>query len=156
MADYADTPDQAELRAAARAFMARATTPAAPTPAPAAPTMIMGQSGQLLAATTHDHEMANGGPPATAGLTGIYGRGMDDKQIMANIGELIETEHKLRQQLANGELSSAEEHEQLRSAEQALDQCWDLLRQRRARRQYGDNPDDASARPVSEVENYRQ
>ena len=100
--------------------------------------------------------MANGGPPATAGLTGIYGRGMDDKQIMANIGELIETEHKLRQQLANGELSSAEEHEQLRSAEQALDQCWDLLRQRRARRQYGDNPDDASARPVSEVENYRQ
>jgi len=81
---------------------------------------------------------------------------MDDKQIMANIGELIETEHQLRQQLASGELSSAEEHERLRSAEQALDQCWDLLRQRRARRQYGDNPDDASVRPVSEVENYRQ
>ncbi|HZR48405.1 MAG TPA: DUF2630 family protein [Streptosporangiaceae bacterium] len=81
---------------------------------------------------------------------------MDDKQIMATIGELIETEHKLRQQLANGELSSAEEHEQLRSAEQALDQCWDLLRQRRARREFGENPEDASVRPVSEVENYRQ
>lgn len=81
---------------------------------------------------------------------------MDDKQIMATIGELIETEHKLRQQLANGELSNAAEHEQLRSAEQALDQCWDLLRQRRARREFGENPADASVRPVSEVENYRQ
>lgn len=81
---------------------------------------------------------------------------MDDKQIMATIGELIETEHKLRQQLAGGRLGSAEEHERLRSAEQALDQCWDLLRQRRARREFGENPDDASVRPASEVENYRQ
>jgi len=81
---------------------------------------------------------------------------MDDKQIMATIGELIETEHKLRRQLASGELSTAEEHERLRSAEQALDQCWDLLRQRRARREFGENPEDASVRPVSEVENYRQ
>jgi hypothetical protein len=81
---------------------------------------------------------------------------MDDKQIMAHIGELIETEHKLRQQLADGKLNSAAEHEQLRSAEQALDQCWDLLRQRRARREYGENPDGASVRPASEVENYRQ
>jgi hypothetical protein len=81
---------------------------------------------------------------------------MDDKQILATIDELIETEHKLRQQLASGELSNAEEHERLRSAEQALDQCWDLLRQRRARREFGENPDEAAPRPVSEVENYRQ
>jgi Protein of unknown function (DUF2630) len=81
---------------------------------------------------------------------------MDDKQILATIHELIETEHKLRQQLASGELSSAEEHEQLRSAEQELDQCWDLLRQRRARREFGENPDEAAPRPVGEVENYRQ
>jgi hypothetical protein len=81
---------------------------------------------------------------------------MDDKQILANINELIETEHKLRQQLANGELTGTEEHQQLRSTEEALDQCWDLLRQRRARREFGENPDDAGARPVSEVENYRQ
>jgi hypothetical protein len=81
---------------------------------------------------------------------------MDDKQILATIHELIETEHTLRQQLASGELGDAEEHEQLRSAEQALDQCWDLLRQRRARREFGENPDEAAARPVSEVENYRQ
>ena len=81
---------------------------------------------------------------------------MSDKEIMAHIGELIETEHKLRQQLAAGELNSAAEREQLRSAEEALDQCWDLLRQRRARREFGENPDDAIVRPASEVEGYQQ
>jgi hypothetical protein len=81
---------------------------------------------------------------------------MDDKEIMANIDQLIETEHRLRQQLAAGELSAPEEREQLRSAEVALDQCWDLLRQRRARREFGESPDGAVARPVSEVEGYQQ
>ncbi|HEX2819399.1 MAG TPA: DUF2630 family protein [Streptosporangiaceae bacterium] len=81
---------------------------------------------------------------------------MDDKQIMAQIDELIETEHKLRQQLAAGELSAPAEHERLRSAEEALDQCWDLLRQRRARREFGESPDEAVARAVSEVEGYQQ
>jgi hypothetical protein len=81
---------------------------------------------------------------------------MDDTKIMATIGDLIKTEHRLREQLAAGELSSIDEHEQLRSAEEALDQCWDLLRQRRARREFGENPDGAAARPVSEVEHYQQ
>jgi hypothetical protein len=81
---------------------------------------------------------------------------MNDKEIMAHIDELIETEHRLRQQLASGELTSVQEREQLRSAEEALDQCWDLLRQRRARREFGENPDDAMARPSSEVEGYMQ
>jgi Protein of unknown function (DUF2630) len=81
---------------------------------------------------------------------------MDDTQILTHINELIETEHKLRQQLANGELSSTEEHQQLRSTEEALDQCWDLLRQRRARKEFGESPDSAEARPVSEVEHYQQ
>jgi Protein of unknown function (DUF2630) len=81
---------------------------------------------------------------------------MNDKEIMAHIDELIETERRLRQQLASGELTSVQEREQLRSAEEALDQCWDLLRQRRARSEFGENPDDATARPVSEVEGYMQ
>jgi hypothetical protein len=81
---------------------------------------------------------------------------MDDKEILAHINELIATEHKLREQHAAGELTSAQEHEQLRSAEEALDQCWDLLRQRRARREFGENPNEAAARPVSEVEGYQQ
>jgi Protein of unknown function (DUF2630) len=81
---------------------------------------------------------------------------MDDKEIMARISDLIGTEHELRNQLAAGELSSEQERERLRSAEEALDQCWDLLRQRRAKRQYGESPDGAEARPVPEVEGYQQ
>jgi hypothetical protein len=81
---------------------------------------------------------------------------MDDKAIMSRISELIETERELRQQLAAGQLSAPAERERLRDAEEALDQCWDLLRQRRARREFGADPDEAMARPVSEVESYQQ
>jgi hypothetical protein len=81
---------------------------------------------------------------------------MDDKEILAHIGELIKTEHTLREQLTAGQLSSAQEREQLRAAEEALDQCWDLLRQRRARREFGENPNQAAARAVSDVESYQQ
>ncbi|HEY1644040.1 MAG TPA: DUF2630 family protein [Streptosporangiaceae bacterium] len=81
---------------------------------------------------------------------------MDDKQILGHIDELMATEHRLREKLAAGELSSEEEHAQLRSAEEALDQCWDLLRQRRARREYGEDPSAAVPRPVNEVEGYLQ
>ena len=81
---------------------------------------------------------------------------MDDKDIMARINDLIDTEHDLRGQLARGELSSEQERERLRSTEEALDQCWDLLRQRRAKREFGDSPENAAARPVSEVEGYQQ
>jgi hypothetical protein len=81
---------------------------------------------------------------------------MDDKQIHHRITELIQTEHELRARVADGELSSADERAQLTAAEEALDQCWDLLRQRQARRQYGQDPEGAAARPVSEVEGYQQ
>ena len=81
---------------------------------------------------------------------------MDDKEIMSRITELIDTEHELRSQLQRGELSTEQERERLRSTEQALDQCWDLLRQRRAKREFGESPADVAARPVSEVEGYQQ
>jgi hypothetical protein len=81
---------------------------------------------------------------------------MDDKEIMSRITELIDTEHELRGQLQRGELSSEQERERLRSTEEALDQCWDLLRQRRAKREFGENAEDVAARPVSEVEGYQQ
>jgi hypothetical protein len=81
---------------------------------------------------------------------------MDDKAIMGRISELIDTEHELRQQLAAGQLSGPEERKRLKDAEEALDQCWDLLRQRRARREFGENPDEALSRPASEVESYQQ
>jgi uncharacterized protein DUF2630 len=81
---------------------------------------------------------------------------MNDKEILAHIDDLIQTEHELRVKLAAGEISSADEHARLAAAEQALDQCWDLLRQRRARREFGENPEEAHARTVREVEGYRQ
>jgi hypothetical protein len=81
---------------------------------------------------------------------------MDDKEILTRISGLIETEHELRSQLAAGELSSEQERERLRSTEEALDQCWDLLRQRRARREFGESPESAQVRPVAEVEGYQQ
>ncbi len=81
---------------------------------------------------------------------------MNDKEILGHIDELIQTEHELRAKLAAGAITSQAEHDQLAAAEAALDQCWDLLRQRRARREFGENPDDAQVRPVSEVEGYRQ
>jgi Protein of unknown function (DUF2630) len=81
---------------------------------------------------------------------------VDDKEILGRIDELIQTEHDLRSKLASGDLSGPEEREQLRATEEALDQCWDLLRQRRARREFGEDPDAAAARPVTEVEGYQQ
>ena len=81
---------------------------------------------------------------------------MDDKEILARIGDLIQTEHSLRTRLAAGELTNNEEQAALKSAEEALDQCWDLLRQRRARREFGEDENDAEPRPASEVEGYLQ
>ena len=81
---------------------------------------------------------------------------MDDKEILRNIDDLIQTEHDLRARLAAGQLTSEDEHQQLRATEQQLDQCWDLLRQRRARREFGEDPSGSAARPVSEVEEYLQ
>jgi hypothetical protein len=81
---------------------------------------------------------------------------MDDKEIMAHIDELIQTEHDLRAKLAAGEITSQDERDRLAATEQALDQCWDLLRQRRARREFGQDPEGAQVRPATEVEGYRQ
>jgi Protein of unknown function (DUF2630) len=78
----------------------------------------------------------------------------EDVDIRHHITELVNTEHSLRQQLATGEISSAEEHERLRSVETELDQCWDLLRQRQALRDSGSDPSRAAARPESTVEGY--
>jgi hypothetical protein len=79
---------------------------------------------------------------------------MDDKEILARISGLMETERELRAELADGRLSSEQERERLRSAEEALDQCWDLLRQRRAMRETGGDPREARVRPADQVEDY--
>jgi hypothetical protein len=81
---------------------------------------------------------------------------MTDKEIIERVHELVDEEHRLRERRSQGDLSEQQEHERLAGLEVALDQCWDLLRQRRARLAAGEDPDLAQARPISEVEGYQQ
>jgi hypothetical protein len=80
---------------------------------------------------------------------------MEETEILSRIASMVEAEHQLRQQVQ----STADVREpvkvELRRLEEALDQCWDLLRQRRARVEFGEDPDATTAvRPVSQVESY--
>ena len=81
---------------------------------------------------------------------------MDDKTVLSRINGLVDEEHQLRQQLSRGEISSDEEHARLKDLEEALDQCWDLLRRRRAARAAGNDPDAEQAHGIGEVEGYLQ
>lgn len=81
---------------------------------------------------------------------------MDDKTVLGRINGLVEEEHKLRRALSEGEISSDEEHARLKDLEESLDQCWDLLRRRRAARDAGHDPDAEQAHGVDEVETYLQ
>ena len=80
---------------------------------------------------------------------------MDDRDVISRIGALVEEERRLREHSGPHGLDS-EAQERLQSLEVALDQCWDLLRQRRAKEEAGENPDAAQARPTSQVEGYLQ
>ena len=80
---------------------------------------------------------------------------MDDHEIVSRITKLVSEEHELEKTHVGKGLSPAET-ERLRSVEVQLDQCWDLLRQRRARREYGQDPDDAIVRDRDTVEGYQQ
>ncbi|MFD3941425.1 DUF2630 family protein [Streptomyces sp. NPDC058579] len=76
----------------------------------------------------------------------------DDQQILANIGTLVEEERALRQRMGG---LLPEELTRLAELEVQLDQAWDLLRQRRAKTEFGEDPDTAAVRPAAEVEGYR-
>jgi hypothetical protein len=80
---------------------------------------------------------------------------MDDGQVVRRISELAAEEHELARSHA-GEGLGDDDLARLRSIEVALDQCWDLLRQRRARRASGQDPDEATVRPETVVEGYQQ
>ena len=79
---------------------------------------------------------------------------VEERDLLERIRDLVDAEHTLRERLGRGELTTDQEQAQLSALEQQLDQCWDLLRQRRARAAAGQNPDDAQVRPVGEVEGY--
>ena len=80
---------------------------------------------------------------------------MQDDQIITTIDSLVAEEHELRKQHEQSPLSDADLG-RLHAVEESLDQCWDLLRQRRARREFGQDPDAAAARSTRVVEHYRQ
>lgn len=78
---------------------------------------------------------------------------MAEDDILNRINELVAEEHQLRDSAAeHGE----DQRARMAELERHLDQAWDLLRQRRAKKQYGEDPDDAGQRPESQVEGYLQ
>jgi hypothetical protein len=78
----------------------------------------------------------------------------DDKNTLAHIQALVAEEKQLRSKREHGEIAQDEEHQRLRAVETELDQCWDLLRQRRALRETGGDPSAATVRPAGQVEGY--
>ncbi|HUL84294.1 MAG TPA: DUF2630 family protein [Actinomycetota bacterium] len=78
---------------------------------------------------------------------------MDDKDVIEQINRLAAEEHELFQKESRGEVNDAE-RERIEQLQVTLDQCWDLLHQRRARRSAGLDPDDAEVRDATTVEGY--
>jgi hypothetical protein len=80
---------------------------------------------------------------------------MDDVDVLSHINSLVDEEHQLLSRKTGGS-ASGDDHKRLARLEVELDQCWDLLRQRRARRNAGEDPSGASARDENTVEHYKQ
>ena len=80
---------------------------------------------------------------------------MDDPQIHGTIEQLVAEEHELWQRESAGSASEGD-RERLQELKVSLDQCWDMLRQRRALREAGRDPDVATVRPPDVVEGYQQ
>jgi hypothetical protein len=84
---------------------------------------------------------------------------MSDESIAARIERLVSEEHDLRRREQDDRKDTEQleaDQERLRSVEIELDRCWDLLRQRRAREEFGQDPDDAEVRGADTVERYWQ
>ena len=77
----------------------------------------------------------------------------NDKEVLAHINQLADEEHALFQKEAGGQASDGD-RERLREIGVQLDQCWDLLHQRRARRSAGMDPEQAGVRDEPTVEGY--
>lgn len=81
---------------------------------------------------------------------------MSDREVISHIDELVEREHVLRKHHEAGGVLSDEERAELDRLEVQLDQCWDLLRRRRARRDVGEDPEATTVRDADTVEHYQQ
>ncbi len=77
---------------------------------------------------------------------------VEDQPVLSYVQRLVAEEHRLHEQRAH----SKADRKRLEQVQVELDQCWDLLRQRRALREVGLDPDEAEVRPPQVVENYEQ
>ncbi|MFJ8358088.1 DUF2630 family protein [Streptomyces sp. NPDC093984] len=80
---------------------------------------------------------------------------MKNQEILHQITEMADEERRLRDSLTTDRTGGQAERRRLGELERELDQCWDLLRQRRARAEFGQDPDEARVRPQSVVEDYQ-
>jgi hypothetical protein len=80
---------------------------------------------------------------------------MNDSEIASKIEELVAEEHRLGSAGPDDD-AQPDRHARLEEVKVELDRCWDLLRQRRAREEFGQDPDGVAARPADVVENYEQ
>jgi hypothetical protein len=80
---------------------------------------------------------------------------MDDTQVHTTIEQLVAEEHELWEREAAGNAGESE-RQRLQQVQVSLDQCWDLLRQRRALRESGRDPGSAEVRRPEVVEHYEQ
>jgi hypothetical protein len=81
---------------------------------------------------------------------------VDDRDLVHHISQLVEEEHELRSHLHGGAGVTNEDRERMARIEVQLDQCWDLLRRRHAREEFGQDPESETERDASTVEGYRQ
>jgi hypothetical protein len=77
-----------------------------------------------------------------------------EPEVLGRIRSLVDEEHDLRECRERDEITADSERQRLRDVEVELDRCWDLLRQRRALRESGRNPDEARPRSDEQVEGY--
>ena len=80
---------------------------------------------------------------------------MDDSQVHGTIEQLVAEEHELWERESAGQATD-DDRRRLQQVKVSLDQCWDLLRQRRALREAGRDPDAADLRRAEVVERYEQ
>jgi hypothetical protein len=87
---------------------------------------------------------------APARTPSFSGATMEDQTILDRITALVDEEHRLRE----GAVAPEANADRLKSVAEQLDQAWDLLRQRRAKREFGADPETAKPRDIGTVENY--
>lgn len=79
---------------------------------------------------------------------------MADEELHEKINELSDEQRELRAKVAAGEVDSDTGQTRLKGIEVELDRLWDLVRQRDAKREFGQDPNDATERPADVVEDY--